>query len=120
MATYAPSQIDPRRDHSAAHGWTAHGWRFPEHFLWHRMQLTMPGVSVEVYVICENLWILSLSADDPPRSRKGAIPMQRSRVAGALVAMLSFASLTASAQDDDLYIKVDIKGTLKTGVVAIG
>lgn len=46
--------------------------------------------------------------------------MQRSRIAAALVAMLSFALLTASAQDEDQYIKVDIQGTLKTGVVAIG
>jgi hypothetical protein len=48
------------------------------------------------------------------------MPMQRFRVIAALAALLSLAALTTSAQDDDQYIKVDIKGTLKTGIVAIG
>jgi hypothetical protein len=46
--------------------------------------------------------------------------MQRSRIIAALAVLLSFAALTTSAQDEDQYIKVDIKGTLKTGVVVIG
>jgi hypothetical protein len=44
--------------------------------------------------------------------------MQKSGVVGALVAWLTVAALTASAQEQ--YIKVEIKGTLRTGVVAIG
>jgi hypothetical protein len=46
--------------------------------------------------------------------------MQRSQTAVALVALLSLAALMTPAQDKDQYIKVDIKGTLKTGIVAIG
>jgi hypothetical protein len=51
---------------------------------------------------------------------KGAIPMQISRIVAAVVVLLSFAALTTLAQDQDQYIKVEIKGTLKTGIVAIG
>jgi hypothetical protein len=52
--------------------------------------------------------------------QKGAIPMQTSRIMAAVVVLLSFAALTTLAQDQDQYIKVEIKGTLKTGIVAIG
>jgi len=46
--------------------------------------------------------------------------MQISRIVAAVVVLLSFAALTTLAQDQDQYIKVEIKGTLKTGIVAIG
>jgi hypothetical protein len=45
--------------------------------------------------------------------------MQRCGIAAAVVAFLAVAALPpAAAQDGDQYIKVEIKGTLKTGVVA--
>jgi hypothetical protein len=46
--------------------------------------------------------------------------MPRLRIVAATATLLSIAALTTSAQDEDQYIKVDIKGTLKTGIVAIG
>jgi hypothetical protein len=46
--------------------------------------------------------------------------MQRFQIVAVLAALLSFAVLTTSAQDKDQYIKVEIQGTLKTDIVAIG
>ncbi len=47
--------------------------------------------------------------------------MQRCRVATMFVALLVFSGLTTAAEkDDDQYINVDIKGILKTGIVAVG
>jgi hypothetical protein len=46
--------------------------------------------------------------------------MPSSRIAAVLVVLLGLAAFTTAAQDEDQYIKVEIKGTLKTGIVAIG
>jgi hypothetical protein len=52
---------------------------------------------------------------------KGAVSMLRFTISTAWVALLVLVPLTTAADKDaDQFIKVDIKGTLKTGIAAVG
>ena len=46
--------------------------------------------------------------------------MQKSRIVITLAVFMSVAALTSSAQDGDQYIKVDIRGTIKTRIASPG